>query len=74
MQLLKLVHLDDQVDHPSMASSSSFKFSSSNLFQEKPDIKTVLEDKISTTVEKLGPINLDIKQGKRLYEAWDEAF
>jgi hypothetical protein len=53
---------------------SSFSFSSSNLFQDKPDLKTVLEDKISTRVEKLGPINLDIKPGQRLYEAWDEAF
>jgi hypothetical protein len=33
-----------------------------------------LEDNLSTRIEKLGPINLDIKPGQRLYEAWDESF
>jgi len=63
VEILKLVHKDSEL----------FK---SNVSLDSPlnAPKLPFEDKLSTRVEKLGPINLDIKPGQRLYDAWDEAF
>ena len=63
VEILKLVHKDNEEMKSSVSLDSPLN-----------TLKLPKEDKLSTRVEKLGPINLDIKPGQRLYEAWDEAF